>query len=333
MLAVHVALRLGDRLYDRHGVALRLRRCLLPGIDRLEVHLPAGTPLTAAGGDPAVLDLDGGEGEERVFTGEVTEVARTLLGIRVTAHGGSLKLARYRPALSLEKVTAGDAIRHLCADVAVDTGDVAPGPTLALYGVDGRSTALQEVVELAWLAGAEAALDGDGRLHAPVSGGPGKDVALRYGREIVGLEAGRSLADPVALTVVGEGGGGPLSPQGRWVGQDFLKGMAAPGPARRRRPRPLVRTVDDARAAAEAWGGRRAAREQPVRLLAWLLPVVSPGARVELHDLPAGLPAEVRVEQVVHQLDAVRGATTRIWATSAVESPGEILAAAAGRFP
>lgn len=329
MLSVQAALQLGDLLYDSHVITLRLRRARLPVVDRLEVSLPAGLTFSAVPGDEVALDLDSGDvdgagGSTRVFTGLLTQVERTLQGFRLQAHGHGLLLARYRPSATMENVTVGDVIQTLCDDAEVETGQLEAGPTLALYAAEGRATALQEIARLAWLAGVQAVFDGEGALHATTGSGSAQDHALRYGRELVGLSVGAALPDQTQLAFIGEGAGDPGSPDGRTFVTDFAKGGApSPGPRTRRRPQPELRTVDAARTAATAWMERRAAREAPVRLDTWLLPVLAPGARVELSDVPEHLGlSECRVVQVVHQLDAARGARSRIWATGKVDAGG-----------
>jgi hypothetical protein len=317
MLTVAAELQLGNLLYKSHAVGLRLRRGLLPIVDRLEVRLPDGVRLDAQTGDDAILKLDGGEGAKPVFTGKLSAIAHAASGPRVTAHHGAFALARYRPSLTLEQVAVGDVISKLCADADVDTGEVASGPTLSLYVADGRATALDEIPRLARHAGADVVFDGDGHLHAFASdgSGPAGELALKWGRELVALEVERFADDGASRTVVGDGAGGPGSSLARWPVVDFFDGGAeAPGPHARRRAEPELRTVDDARAAATAWSAREAARARPVRLRAWLLPGLAPGAHVQLQEVPDSIAlSSLRVSQVVHVIDPSRGAFTEAW--------------------
>jgi hypothetical protein len=334
MLRIGVSLALGSALYDQHVIALRLRRGRLPALDRLEALLPANVTLDAQLGDDVTLELDGGEGATLVFTGSLTALGRTGTAVRVTAHSGAFQLARYRPAVTLETVTTGDVINQLCADAGVDTGTIDSGPTMALFAADGRASALSDLTRLAWLAGGQAAFDGDGRLFAIADGGPGPDLALRYGRELLDAEVFAIVPDPAQLTVVGEGADAATAARARQVVVDFFKGSApAPGPDARVRANPALRTVADAHSAAAAWTARRAAAESQVRFTAWLLPGLAPGARVEIHDAPAHLGlSECRVEHVVHTVEPASGARTRVWGTRQTE-PGGALGALAGGLP
>jgi hypothetical protein len=336
MLAVTASLQLGSKIYDSHTASIRLRRGLLPIVDRLEVDLPVGVEIDAVPGDDAVLELDGGEGAAKVFTGKISTIGRTLRGVRVTAHDGALLLGRYRPSMALEQVTVGDVVERLCSDAGVDVGDVAPGPQLNLYVANGRSTALGEVARLAAHFGGYAAFDGEGKLHVFTSpdAGPAEELALKYGREIVEVQVERLVADAASRTIIGDGADSPGGEQARWPVSDFYGGAAVePGPAARRRAEPELRTVDDARAASEAWAARQAAREVLVRLHAWLLPNVAPGGRVQLKEMPAAVDVSACcVRQVLHRIDPSLGAFTHAWATEDAGAGGGLggLASAAG---
>ena len=63
MLNPGIVLTLGDRLYDKHCAAMRLRRTQLPSLDRLELLLPASMTFEAAPGDDCRMEMDGGDGK------------------------------------------------------------------------------------------------------------------------------------------------------------------------------------------------------------------------------------------------------------------------------
>jgi hypothetical protein len=327
MLAPALSLRLGDRIYAEQVAALTLRRARLPGIDRLSVLFPPAVPVDAAPGDAVTLELDGGEGAETVFTGRVGAIRRRFDGITVTALGPAERLAAARPALALERVTAGEAIRRLAETAEVETGEIAPGPMLAIYAADGRSSALAEIVRLASFTGAQAAFDGDGKLTVPDPARPIEPLPLRYGREIISIDAaqGAAAASPV---VIGEGGD-PSGPQARWIVADFLRGGGASGD---RIALPEIRTRQDADTAARAIAAARTARARTVTLTTFLLPALAPGRPVSLADMPEGVGlAGMGVDSVLHQLSASGPAlsTTR---GPGGDGSGGLLGAAAGAF-
>lgn len=327
MLAPALSLRLGDRLYAGQVAGLTLSRALLPGIDRLSVLFPAAVPVGVAPGDEVALELDGGEGAETVFTGRASAIRRRFDGVVVTALGPAERLAAARPALALERVTAGEAIRRLAEAAEVETGEIAPGPMLAVYAADGRSSALAEIVRLASFTGAPAAFGGDGRLVVPDPARPVEALAIRYGREIIAVDAteGATAAAPV---VVGEGGD-PSGPQARWIVADFLRGGSTSG---QRIALPEIRTRQDADAAARAIAAARTARARKITLTTFLLPALAPGRPVTLADMPDAMRlGGMRVDSVLHSLPAAGPAlSTARGPGGAAGAAGGLLAAAAG---
>lgn len=332
MLAVRIALTIGSRLYDQQAIAFRLRRTQLPALDRLELLLPAAVVFDAAPGEDCSLEVDGGDGAATVFTGALTQVERSVTGLRLTAHNGGLRLARFRPAAALEQMTAGEVIQSLCGDVDVSVAHVVDGPTLALHVMDGRGTAADEIARLALDAGAQGAFGGDGELYVTEEGGPAGEMALRYGRELIAIETSGILDGHPAITVIGEGGGSPTSPEGRWVITDFSSGSApAAGVSDRIVPLPEIRTTDDAQTAAAALTQRRTVALSPVKLTMWLNPKIEPGMRLELADMPASLPlGECRVSQLVSTCVPGGPSVTEVWASGQTAGASDLLGSLVG---
>lgn len=325
MLDVTLSLTIGSRLYEQHCVAMRLRRTQLTALDRLEILLPAGITFEAEPGEDCSLDIDGGDGSATVFTGQLTLVQQSLTGLRIEAHNGGLALARYRPSVTFEQQTIGDIINSLCSDANVDIASNVDGATLALYVAEGRATAAEEIARLALLAGAACAFDGDGSLHVSEDGGPGGELALRYGRELLTGNLSSTLADENTISVVGEGADEASSDQGRWIITDFLRGGGSePGPHARTIVQPELRTTDDTEFSAAAVTHRRSAAEAQVRVRTWLHPELQPGMRLEFADMPAQLPLqECRIRQVVSTLSPSGGASTEVWASGQVAGASE----------
>ncbi|MCI0508174.1 MAG: hypothetical protein L0Z73_19020 [Gammaproteobacteria bacterium] len=335
MLDVTLSLTVGNFLYDQHIVAMRLRRTQLSALDRLEILFPASVTFEAEPGEDCSLEIDGGDGAATVFTGQLTQVQHSLSGLHIEAHNGGLALARYRPSMTLEQQTIGDIINSLCSDADIDVASNIDGATLALYVADGRATAAQEIARLALLAGAACAFDGDGSLHISEDGGPGGELALHFGRELLAGEICSALANENILTVVGEGADAASSDQGRWIITDFLKGSGSPpGFNGRTIAQPELRTTDDTEFAAAAFTHRRAAGEAQVRLRTWLHPQLQPGMRMEFADMPDHLPLqECRIRQVISTLSPFAGASTEVWASGQVGGAsafGDLLGAIGG---
>lgn len=318
MLQVALRLEAGPLAYDSHVTALQLRRVQLPSLDRLVALLPHGVSLEALPGDPVVLDLDGGEGPARVFTGILDRIVRSATGIRLEAVNGGPALAGFRPAFSLQSLSAGDAIRRLAGDMGVDVDVADDGPDLALLALDGRETAADRIATLARLSGQACAIDGEGRLRISPGGGIDERIALRYGREILAVEIVEAGSAGPALNVVGEGADSPAFQRGRLPAVDFDLGAAGtPGPGNRRISIPEVRSADAAKAASGALALARQRLLQRAKLTTFLLPTVAPGMEIELSDMPAHLPlGALRVMQVVHSIRP-SGATSEIIGTGA----------------
>ncbi|MFV8754462.1 hypothetical protein ACNOYE_28270 [Nannocystaceae bacterium ST9] len=331
MLTPTLSLQIADALYEQVG-RVRLRRGLLPIVDRLEVVLPAGTTLDAALGDDVILELDGGEGSTTVFTGSLGAIQHGLRSLRVTAHGFALTLARARPAGAYEKLSVQEVVERLTEDleIALSIRD-ADMPT-ALFVCEGRASALELIVRVCAMAGLQAAFDGEGSLQIGPDG-PGDALALRYGRELIDVASAAWSADPNEFTVAGEGGGAPDSDQSLWVAKDFFAGSGtAAGTGVRWRSEPLIRRVDDARTAGEAWTTAQRRREAPIRMQTWLLPELAPGSTIDVEDLPDHLPLPTcMVRQVVHEIDPRFGGRSSVWACSA-DAGGGLLAGLGGLF-
>lgn len=332
MLAPKAALTVGNRLYEEQIVALRLRRTRAPGLDRLEVAMPLATRFSAEPGEDCALRLDGGDargggGSADVFTGQITEVRRRGDALVVVAHNGGRALARFRPVGAFEQIGVDEVIGQFCGEAAIEVTLQIDAPVLALYAADGHATALQEIARLAALAGGAAAFDGRGRLHVTEHGGPDDELALRYGRELTALEINEGRQPEETITLVGEGAGGPRTPQARWLTTDFLSGSAhAAGMGARRRRVPELRDSDDTEAAAAALAARRSAAARPVRLQTWLMPRLAPGMRLEIADLQAPLSLDdCRVTQVVSTLSPGGRAGTQVWATGRPAAGGGLL--------
>ncbi len=331
MLKPSIALTIGSKLYNQHTLAFSLRRTQLPALDRLEIALPAAAQFDAAVDDDCSLEIDGGDGPATVFTGKLTGIRKTIRGLCLTAHNGGLALARYRPAASFEQMSAGEIIDSLCGDVSVPVATRVDGPLLALYAADGRSTAAEEVARLALEAGALGAFDGDGNLHVTEDGGPGGELALLYGRELLDAEMGDVLDPRIAFTAIGEGGGDPGSPQGRWVVAEFSPGAPAPGVSDRIAALPEIRTADDAKTASAALAQRTAVALAPVQLRLWLNPNIEPGMRLQLTDMPDAVPiAECRVSQLVSEYVPGGPMITRIWASGQTAGATDLLGSLMG---
>lgn len=314
LLEPSYAITLGDQRWTEQALALDVRLRAAPVVDVASVRLPAAAPVRCATGDPVVVELDGGEGGETVFTGTVRAIRRTPAATIVTALNGGGLLAAYRPAATYEQVTAGTVIRTLCDDAGVQAGDVDDGVALAFYVADPARTALDHVARLAAWGGALARVSADDRLDATVVNAVQADVALRYGRELLDLEQVEAASSIDAFVVAGEAGAGSTSaPQALRATTDFFGGSRPDGPSVTSswRFEPALRTSAAARSAGAALDrGYRAGRRRGL-LTAILRPAVRPCTVLELRDLPDGLEQGPFWAGDVHHHVSLDGATTR----------------------
>jgi hypothetical protein len=169
-------------------------------------------------------------------------------------------------------------------------------------------------------------------LHITEEGGPGGEMALRYGRELTGIEMAGIRNEHPAIAVVGEGGGSPSSPEGRWVIADFFAGSAPmPGADQRIIALPEVRTSDETTTAAAALTQRRTVALSPVKLRLWLNPKVEPGMRLELADMPDNVPlGECRVRHIVSTWVPGGAMFTDVWASGNTAGASDLLGSLAG---
>lgn len=323
----------GGQQWTSQVVGLEVQLAAAPLTGTLEADLPAPAPLSAGVGDPVTLDLDGGEGGTRVFTGTVTALRRTPAGIRVHAVDAAGLLARLRPATSYEQVNAGTVIRDLADQAGIDTGDVDEGVALAWYPADPARTALDHVARLCAWSGALARVDADGRLVASAVAATQAELALRYGREVLAVEQTGRRRDVAGFTVAGEAGAGSTdSPDALRPTSDFFAGNRPEGPdgAHRWAFEPALRSTDAAAAAGVAARWRYAAGGTVGRLTAFLQPTLRPGTVIEIADLPGPLStAPVWLDRVRHRVGAGEAVTTaRMYAGG--PPAGDLLGSLAG---
>jgi hypothetical protein len=335
LLQPSYALTLGSQLWTEQLLSLRVELFPAPLLDVVTARLPALAEPDAAVGDPALLSLDGGEGESDVISGTIASMRRGFSELTVTVLDGGGTLAAYRPASTFENVTAGTLITSLCADVGVTTGDVEDGPMLTFYVADPARTALEHVARLAEWSGALARFTPEGELEAIVVNGAEPELALRYGRELLSFDDEELDAPIESFVVAGEAGVGDASaPEALRPTTDFFAGNRPDGPSATAvwRFEPALRTASSAQAASASLqrlynSGRRRTSMQTT-----LLPALRPGMVLEIQELPDGLGGGPSwTESVEHRLSPA-GATTRARLSQggAAFDPSSLLGSLAG---
>jgi hypothetical protein len=315
LLSPAYELTLGSQRWKEQALEIRVSLAAAPMVDVLGVRLPAAAPLSAAPGDSVSLTLDSGEQKALVFTGTIDTIRRGFEAIHVTALDAGGALARYRPSATYEQVTAGTVIRTLVGDAGLSAGELDDGVDLAFYVADPSRTAWEHVARLAAWGGALASVSSDGKVRSVVIDATQAELALRYGREIVALQADRAGSSVDAWVVAGEGGAGSASaPEALRPSTDFFAGNRPDGPAlgKRWRFEPALRTARSAGSAGAALQRQYTASREAGRLQAFLLPALRCGSVIEIQDLPDGLVGgPVWIARVEHVLSP-RGALTTV---------------------
>jgi hypothetical protein len=335
LLTPGYALTIGSQQWTEQLLSLRVRLEATPLIDSVVAKIPAAAPFEGAIGDEVVLSLDGGEGEDDVFTGAVDAIRRDPTTIEITALDAGGTLAAYRPAATYEQATVATVIQALCSDVGVETGDLEDGPTLAYYAADAGRTALEHIARLAEWAGALARVNAEGKLEATVVSGADPDVALKYGRELLAIDGLEASTRIESFVVAGEAGAGTASaPESLRPKSDFIGGSRPDGPNATAvwSWEPALRTP----AAAQTAGASRTrlykSKRRRANIEAFLLPALRPGVVVEIQELPDGLPTgPLWIDRVSHRITP-GGAVTRarLWGGGDAFDPTSLLGSLAG---
>ena len=306
MLKPAYQLTLGSQRWTEQVARMSLTLALAPMVDRLSVGFRSAPPVPAPHGDKAELRLDSGENEEVVFTGTVDAVRRNFEAIQVTCLDAGGRLARFRPAATFEQVSASTVIRNLAREMGIATGDLEEGPTLPFYLADPSRSAWEHMARVSAWGGAVVGVSADGRVNSVVIDASRAELALRYGREIVSLQAGSLTSAVDAFTVAGEAGAGDASaPEVMRPTTDFFAGHRPQGPGlgRRWRFEPALRTVKAAATAGAALQRHYSSSRGAGCFQAFLLPRLRCGSVLEIQDLPDGLPGgPLWVTGVEHRL-------------------------------
>lgn len=291
-------------------VRLRVSLGLSGAHDAAELTLwPSSKLKDAATGDELSISLGEADGEEAVWSGEVTQVLAGPDALVVDGLAATVALSRARKSQSYVSQSVGDIVRDLASEMDVD--EVQGDLQLDAYSLDDRRSVWSHLLDLAALTGADVGCSAEGGLRfAPFqSGAP--DATLRYGADVLSWQAGPRPAPPVPAVVAS----GAASDQGaekwHWLTRDPASGSTAA------RVVAAFRTKDAADQLNQALADRagRAALRGQVTVVGRA--DVRPGWRVEIQDLPTGDLGTLRVLAVEHVLDARFGFTTALTVESA----------------
>jgi len=311
-LAPKGSIVLGSEQFDTHALRVTVQLAPLPGIGSFRAVFPSLTQISASAGDDATLDLDGGEGSERVLTGVVRVVRRGIRQTEVIVADASHALAELRPATTYRNQSADDVIKALASEAGI-TVDADVGLPMAAYVADQRRSAAHHIAMLAALGGALARVNGDGELEVnrPVALMP--DVAMKYGREIVACDISTGAAPAAKRIRTGSGpAGSAMAPNALRPTKDPLpSGASDPGGDAIWTPSAILRTPTASATAGASADMAAASAATRIRATAFLVPALRPGLVVDIQDLPGSMSGGPwMLTRVTHTLDAREGGRT-----------------------
>lgn len=320
ILIPSASVTLGNLRYDAHTVRLEICLGLLPRGGSVEVRLPASVRFEASAGDEALVDVDGGEGSERVLTGKVREVIRTPLVTVVRLHDAGGVLAEFRPSVTFERRSAADVVRGLASEMGVRVGQLNVDLDLAAYVAHPRLTAAEHVAGLCRLGGSIARTTAEGELEIIKRPAGPPDLALLYGREFTSYRSLGSSPPNISRYAMGFGpAGSPSAPDAmKQTSRPLPESASEGGVGVLREAAPLLRTASAASDASTALQEAAAARSERLEARCFLLPGIRPGQVFEVQSLPDGPSGGPwLVTRVTHRLDPDSGGSTTIEAESA----------------
>lgn len=300
--------------WPQHLIDLQLHCALAPHVDYLQINLIdcETTPALALSDKITVaLGYDGATPED-IFTGEVARLQRSVQGVlRVVAVGKLAKLAWNVTNASYEKQKAGDIVRALSGEAGITSGKIDTGADYPFYVIDDRRNTLTQIAELARNNGFSCYTTPKGELqfHAVQAANA---VALRYGADIIAMNAYTQNANRKGVKVIGEGAapsqGGDAS---SWLVKN-PQAMAEEGDE----PRLVVaaaeaRDMAAASASAKAQIARWQQYNQHVQLRTTLTPSVAVGSTFSVNDAPdSAANGDYIAIDVKHSFDRLQGYTS-----------------------
>jgi hypothetical protein len=308
------SLDLGSQRFTAQAIEITVTLALAPVVDCLTVTFPSSLSLSAAVGDAAVLTLDNGEKDAPVFAGTIEAIHRSFDVTRVRALDAGGLLARVRPAVTYEQITAGDVVKGLCDEAGVTAAGIEDGVDLAYYAADTSRNAFEHIARVCDWSGAIARVTADDELETLVLDAGSASVALKYGRELLSLDHASRAEGLESFVVTGESGAGSTSvPEALKHVTDFFGGGRPAGPSAKARwtSEPAMRT---AKAAASAGASRRrnyGASRARGHFTAFLQPDLRPGTVVQIQELPGGFPSDLIWLRRVRHVVGPAGAITR----------------------
>jgi phage protein D len=307
-------------------VDLRVELDMDTPADRFALTLGQVNGLHPAPDDDATLALgyaDNG-GFTQVMKGAVVTVEPGLTTNRVIGYTAAQTLLRSFTDKTYESKTAGAIVSDLAGQAKVDVAAADDGITFPGYVVDGRRSFYQHMHDLADLCGFDLYFNSDGKLVFRKFINGNTVHVFEYAKNVLDLEVKRAPAFAGGVQAWGES---PTGSQGAnswpWLIKDFAgsKGTAGSALPTLLLERPVLRTSDAARSAADALQSRLQRQTLQGKVLTMGRPQVQLGDAIQFRSLPdVSLNTSFQVRSVVHAISKTGGFTTQV-GFSAVTTP------------
>ena len=285
-------------------------------------------------GDAVTVELDGGEGTIRVFSGEVDTVETTAAAQCITAFDGIAKLARLEIEAAYEEATVDDIVRDLMHQAGVSPGKLDKGPKLPSFALFKGPRALNHIRSLARLCGTDVYANGQGQVSFTGPQTTGTEHRFEYGRNVLELNLRKEPPLKDGIEIWGEGAAGTQGADKYfWLPDDLsgLKGSATvddkgtvtsgkAGTFNVRESAAVLRSGEAVGNVAKARMQAAAARLVRGHIKVYGCPAVMPGDTAMVGGLPGNHSAAdvfsggrgLRIRNVRHKLDLQSGFATRM---------------------
>lgn len=266
-------------------------------------------------GDPVSIELGDEDGQEKVFTGVVTELQRQVGVYTILASSSMEALSRQRVNKLYEERKAGDIAKDIADTVTLSVGTVEDGMSYPVYAVGAERNLLSHLLNLAQRDGYVAYADAEDALNFRAH--PADPVVkAQYGVNLLDYHAVEAPAAVVGVEVFGESPAslGEGDKAYAWLTKQEVKGSAGESQGNVLRLQdPSVRNEDAAGKVAENFLAARGPRKRGYVIVLGNQAAVL-GGSLELSDLPGDGPnGSYPITQVRHQLDKRNGFITTIW--------------------
>jgi hypothetical protein len=268
--------------------------------------------------DDATIELgyaDNG-GLTQVMKGTVVTVVPGLTTKRVVGHSAAQTLLRTFVEKTYESKTAGQIVKDLASQAEVDVATAEDGINFPAYVINGRRSLYQHMRDLADLCGFDLYINtGNELVFEKFIQGKAVHV-FEYAKHIIELDVQRTPLHAGKVEAWGESPGGGQSQEAwAWLTKDFSgsKGTAGSGDPNLLLERPVLRTADAARTAAEARFTMIQRRTIRGRLVILGRPEVKLGDAIRLREVPEDDLNDVyQVRAVTHRITKAGGFTTTV---------------------